>query len=72
MNRKWTESERRFIVENAHRLTDRDIADRLTRSTERRISVDAVRKTRQRLGIIKQSGRGICKLRGETHENAEQ
>ena len=69
MNRKWTESERRFIVENAHRLTDNDIADRLTRSTGRSISVNAVRKTRQRLGIIKQSGRGIGKPRGETHEN---
>ena len=69
MNRKWTESERRIIVQNAHRLTDNDIADRLTRSTGRSISVNAVRKTRQRLGIIKQSGRGICKLRGETHEN---
>ena len=69
MNRKWTESERRFIVEKAHRLTDNDIADRLTRSTGRSISVNAVRKTRQRRGIIKQSGRGICKLRGETHEN---
>ena len=69
MNRKWTESERRFIVENAHRLTDNEIADRLTVSTGRSISVNAVRKTRQRLGIIKQSGRGICKLRGETHEN---
>ena len=69
MNRKWTESERRFIVENAHRLTDNDIADRLTRSTGRSISVNAVRKTRQRLGIIHQGGRGICKLRGETHEN---
>ena len=69
MNRKWTESERRFIVENAPRLTDNDIADRLTVSTGRSISVNAVRKTRQRLGIIKQSGRGICKLRGETHEN---
>ena len=71
MNRKWTESERRFIVENAHRLTDNDIADRLTVSTGRSISVNAVRKTTQRLGIIKQSGRGICKLRGETHENAQ-
>ena len=71
MNRKWTESERNFIIENAHRLTDNDIADRLTRSTGRSISVNAVRKTRQRLGIIKQSGRGICKLRGETHENAQ-
>ena len=71
MNRKWTESERRFIVENAHRLTDNDIADRLTRSTGRSISVNAVRKTRQRLGIIKQSGRGICKLRGEAHENTQ-
>ena len=37
MNRKWTEAERNFIVENAHRLTDSDIADRLTRSTERNI-----------------------------------
>jgi|GEM_PF-1536433 GTP-sensing pleiotropic transcriptional regulator CodY len=72
MNRKWTEAERNFIVENAHRLTDSDIADRLTRSTERSISVNAVRKTRQRLGIIKKSGRGVCELRGKAHENAEQ
>ena len=72
MNRKWNDAERNFIVENAHRLTDRDIADRLTRSTERSISLDAVRKTRQRLGIIKKSGRGICELKGKAHENAEQ
>jgi len=39
MNIKWTDAEKKYIRDNAHRL-----------------------KMRQKLGVKKQSGRGICKI----------
>ena len=55
MNIKWTMSDKQFIK-------DKDLAKELSLRNQRSISLDAVRKLRQRLGIIKKSGRGKCEL----------
>ena len=53
MNIKWTDEDRQFIK-------DADIAKELTEKTGRKVTLDAVRKVRQKLGIKKRHGRGIC------------
>jgi hypothetical protein len=60
MNTKWSETEKSFIRENAHRLKDIEIADELTISSGRPVTLQSVRKMRQKLGIKKLSGRGVC------------
>lgn len=60
MNIKWSETEKNFIRENAHRLKDSEIATELTASSGRHVTLQSVRKMRQKLGIKKLSGRGVC------------
>ena len=62
MNIKWTEEEKEFIRENAAFMKDRELAQKLTDKSGRRVTVDALRKVRQKLGIKKKHGRGICAL----------
>lgn len=62
MNVKWSENEKTFVRENAHRMKDKDIAKILTERSGREVSLQAVRKMRQKLGVKKKSGRGICEL----------
>lgn len=62
MNVKWTEADKSFVRENAHVLKDQEIANCLSERTGRKVSLEAVRKMRQKLGIKKKCGRGICKL----------
>tara|TARA_R110000765_G_scaffold34189_4_gene77663 strand:- start:448 stop:672 length:225 start_codon:yes stop_codon:yes gene_type:complete len=63
MNRKWAEKDLQYIREHAGVLKDRELAAELTQRSGRPVTLGAVRKMRQRLGIEKKSGRGICKLR---------
>ena len=63
MNIKWTMADKQFVRENASTVKDKDLATVLSRRNQRDISIDAVRKLRQRLGIIKKSGRGKCELK---------
>ena len=63
MNIKWTMADKQFVRENASTVKDKDLATVLSRRNQRVISIDAVRKLRQRLGIIKKSGRGKCELK---------
>jgi len=65
MNIKWSVEDRQFIKEHAAHIKDKDLAKALTLRVGRPISLGAVRKLRQRLGIIKKSGRGICELEEE-------
>ena len=60
MNRKWAEKDLQYIRENAESLKDRELAAELT---QRPVSLGAVRKMRQRLGLGKKSGRGVCALK---------
>ena len=60
MNIKWSDAEKNFIRENAHKLKDSEIAADLTASSGRVVTLQSVRKMRQKLGIKKKSGRGVC------------
>lgn len=62
MNVKWTESDKNFVRDNAHSMKDVEIAAALTESTGRIVTLQAVRKMRQKLGVKKASGRGIIKV----------
>jgi len=62
MNIKWTVEEKEFIRENAGSMKDKDLAQKLCDKSGRHVTVDALRKVRQKLGIKKKHGRGICAL----------
>ena len=62
MNIKWTTKDKQFVREHASSIKDKDLAKELSMRNQRTESLDAVRKLRQRLGIIKKSGRGRCEL----------
>jgi len=60
MNNKWTASERQFIIDNADTMKDREIAAILSKASGRAITLQAVRKQRQKLNIRKKPGRAVC------------
>tara|TARA_R100000742_G_C4254420_1_gene72462 strand:- start:570 stop:782 length:213 start_codon:yes stop_codon:yes gene_type:complete len=60
MNIKWTDKERQFIIDNAATMKDKDLAEKISEMADRTVTLDAVRKVRQKLGIKKKRGRGIC------------
>ena len=62
MNIVWNSFEEQFIRDNAHKLTDKAGALALSKITGRLISTYAWRKKRQKIGLRKAHGRGICKL----------
>ena len=62
MNTKWTLKDKQFVREHASHVKDKDLAVELSLRNKRPVTLDAVRKLRQRLGIIKKSGRGRCEL----------
>ncbi len=62
MNQIWTPMEEQFIKENADKVTDEIGAAQLSEIVGRLISVYAWRKKRQKLGLTKAPGRGVCKL----------
>ena len=63
MNQVWTDQEKIFIQENAHILTDKEGSEQLSRITGRKVTIHAWRKQRQKLGITKMPGRGICRVK---------
>ena len=65
MNKKWSINEENYIRDNAGRLTDTEIASKLTKITGRKITMTAVRKKRQKLGLKKAQGRGYCRLKDD-------
>lgn len=60
MNQVWEKSEERFIRENADTMKDKEIAFKLSQITGRTVTIQAVRKKRQQMGIKKVRGRGKC------------
>ena len=62
MNQVWTEAEKAFIRDTAGNLTDEQGAVELSKVCGRTITVDAWRKQRQKMGIKKLPGRGVCKV----------
>jgi hypothetical protein len=62
VNEFWTEPLRRYVWDNAHLLTDTEIAARLSKLTRARVTLEAVRYVRKRLGVRKAMGRGRCEV----------
>tara|TARA_B100000745_G_C20095099_1_gene374437 strand:- start:350 stop:592 length:243 start_codon:yes stop_codon:yes gene_type:complete len=60
MNKVWTAEEKEFIRNNADDMTDKVLSAKLSKITGRNVTLQAVRKQRQKMGIAKQPGRGIC------------
>jgi|TARA_Y100001938_G_scaffold104880_1_gene143135 transposase len=60
MNIKWTEEDKQFVIDNSKYMKDKEVAEKLSEQAGRKVSLDAVRKMRQKLGIKKKQGRGIC------------
>ncbi len=65
MGKRWSQEEITFVQDNAHKFTDRELARQLTDFSGREISFSYVRKLRQRLGLRKKPGRGVCLLEGD-------
>ena len=64
MQKKWTEEEKEFVRQNAGKLTDVQAAQKLSEIVGRDVSVHALRRVRQMLGLKKKRGRGKCELDG--------
>lgn len=62
MNIKWTNEEKEFVRNNSNVLKDKDLAAELSKLAERDVKLETVRKLRQRMGIKKKQGRGICRV----------
>ena len=54
MNVKWTETEKNYIKDNAHHMKDIEISKALTETSGRKVTLQAVRKMRQKLGVKKE------------------
>jgi len=62
MNKKWSIQEEQYIIQHAGLLTDFELAIKLTEITGRKITINAIRRKRQKMGLKKKSGRGYCEL----------
>lgn len=62
MNQVWTDAEKQFIKDSAEKLTDEVGAIELSKVCGRIITVNAWRKQRQKMGIKKSPGRGVCSV----------
>ncbi len=62
MNQIWQDHEKEYIRQHAATMKDREIAAKLNELGSRPITLQAVRKQRQKMGIVKAPGRGKCEL----------
>lgn len=62
-NYVWTELERQFVREHAGKLSDQEGARQLSEIMRRKITIHAYRKQRQKMGIKKEPGRGVCEIK---------
>lgn len=67
MNQVWSKIEEQFVRENAGALSDKAGAKELSEMTGRSISTSAWRKKRQKLGLRKKPGRGVCALTSDNN-----
>ena len=63
MNQVWSEAEKAFIRDSAGRLTDEAGSIELSKVCGRVVTVNAWRKQRQKMGIKKNPGRGVCSVK---------
>ena len=64
--------EKYFKLTRLLKATRRDLsvpAEKISEMVGRTVTLDAVRKVRQKLGIKKKRGRGICGIRQSPEEN---
>tara|TARA_Y100000310_G_scaffold282750_1_gene304216 strand:+ start:27 stop:260 length:234 start_codon:yes stop_codon:yes gene_type:complete len=66
--RRLDKSEKEFVKDTCGFYKDMRIAEELTRirrglNIKETVTIDQVRKARYRMGLSKQSGRGVCRLR---------
>lgn len=64
------EGRKRIYKNNASMMTDKTLAIKLSQITGRNVTLQAVRKQRQKMGISKQPGRGICAVVEEQNEDS--
>jgi bacterioferritin-associated ferredoxin len=57
MNVQWSTAQKEYLRANCESMKDNDIAKAIGKS------IDSVRKMRQSLGLQKEPGRGVCKLK---------
>jgi hypothetical protein len=62
----WGIKELQFIRDNAATMKDKELAVKLSEMTGKTISTQSARKQRQKLHILKESGRGKCVVKGAT------
>jgi len=62
MNRTWSDEEKEFIRQHSDILKDKEIQEHLSKIRGKHIPIQCVRKQRRSLGILKQQGRGKCKI----------
>ena len=72
--KRLSDSEKEFVKETCGFYTDMRIAEELTRirrglNLKEVVTIDQVRKARYRMGLSKESGRGVCKLRKKDNDN---
>jgi hypothetical protein len=60
MHRIWTEQEKEYIRQNAHLFKDVELLDKLRMLTGKKMALQSLRKQRQKMGIYKKNGRGLC------------
>lgn len=69
MHKTWSDAEKAYIRANAGKIKDEEIRKKLVEMRGRQISLQSLRKQRQKLGIYKVSGRGKCSIKGENNDN---
>lgn len=67
----WLPEEIEYIKNNANHMTDKEVMKNINNLYGQRRSFDTVRKMRQRIGIQKENGRGVCKIKDIDNEAVE-
>ena len=72
--KRLDKAEKEFVKETCGFYKDMRIAEELTRirrglDIKEAVTIDQVRKARYRMGLSKQSGRGVCRLREKDNDD---
>ena len=60
--KRWSHVEEQFVRQNAGKLTDEEMVEKMRKIFSREVSLPSLRKKRQRMKIKKEGGRGRCSL----------
>jgi len=72
--KRLDKAEKEFVKETCGFYKDMRIAEELTRirrglNIKETVTIDQVRKARYKMGLSKQSGRGVCRLREKDNDD---